>query len=110
MPRCRHGFELSMVACPVGCGGKTAQLQSLKRIHGAEPEPLRYPGRKVTADEIADALASAPSVRHAREKLGISEASLLKHVRASAKLRQLYDDAKARGMQASRERYGWRRV
>ncbi|HET9931186.1 MAG TPA: hypothetical protein VFQ35_10885 [Polyangiaceae bacterium] len=55
--RCAHGFETSVVACPVGCGGpKPARQRKL-----SEPQP-REPDQRVTAivEEVAAELGGKP--------------------------------------------------
>lgn len=101
MARCRHGFEITQVRCPTGCGGpKRTERRAGNGSAGLEgPErQRRNPAPDVTDEEIAAVLSSAPSVKGAMSKLGCSWQFISERVEEGSKeLRAAYGAARERG-------------
>lgn len=111
MARCRHGFELSRVSCPSGCGGADMKQHLIGngRVVEEEPKKPRKAG-PVTDAQIEQALTGASSVRAARERICMDDQDFKTRCQAVPKLAELYAAAKARGLKTGRARYGWRPV
>lgn len=108
MSSCPHGFELTQVSCPAGCGGTSLRQSAIGTGRAQKPEP-KSPRRNfaaLTDQEIELALTDATSVREEREKLSVQDIKFLARCRAVPKLWALYEAAKARGL--STGRCNWR--
>jgi hypothetical protein len=86
MARCSHGFELTQVECPMGCGV----------VSKSERRPYRV---ALTDDLIADALAKTTSLKTAAKLLGCSHEGVRGRVKKSPRLQALADE------QAERRRH-----
>jgi hypothetical protein len=106
MARCKHGFELSSVVCPSGCGGTRKQQQQVakgKRLPEAAKEArVKAPNSSFTDERLLEVLASAPTARAAAGRLGCSLTTLQTRVKKTRQLREAYAACRDRGRESSR--------
>jgi hypothetical protein len=88
MARCDHGFETTVVPCPMGCG------RTAKRA----PTPFK---RAIVPDALAEALRATDSIYQAAARLGCTAQGIRNVLKrsGSAELRALADEQTERRRQ-----------
>lgn len=113
MARCKHGFELSSVVCPAGCGGVEKRQNLVARVEKPRAMVERLPRRRSAAftdEQLRAALIDAPSATEVAKRLGSHFAIVKARAEAVPELKALYRLARDRG-RSSRDRSrptGWR--
>ncbi len=100
MARCKHGFELTRVACQAGCGGIEKKQRLVARIERPRAVAERMPRRKsapFTDEQLRAALIDAPSATAVAKRLNTHFALVKARAEAVPELRALYRLARDRG-------------
>lgn len=106
MARCKHGFELATVVCPVGCGGVEKKQNQVARVEKPRAVVERMDRRKpkpFTDEQLRAALIDAPSATDVAKRLGTHFALVKARAKAVPELWELYRIARDRG-RSSRDR------
>lgn len=108
--RCRHGMELSQIACPAGCGGTDLPRKHVGagRAIPAAPKPARRNASEIPDDEVERALTASDSLREVWLRLGVDGRSMMPRIQASSHWRALFVAVKKRGLANARRSHGWR--
>ncbi len=101
MARCRHGFELSRVECPAGCGGIDKPQHLVTKVANprvkVERNTKRPPGR-FTDEQLREALTDAPNVAAVAKRLASHFVPVRDRAKAVPELWALYRAARERGL------------
>lgn len=106
MARCKHGFELSVIACAEGCGGVEKKQRQVTRVEKPRVVVERLDRRKpkpFTDEQLRAALIDAPSASEVAKRLGTHFALVKARAEAVPELLALYRIARDRG-RSSRDR------